>query len=207
MFKRIRDYIYDINDIFIALMIIIVAAGIIVWRSTMIMSYPEYLSAKEAAASNTVTPIENTQPGGSGTSNTGSNTINTSPNTGSENTTENTGTGNSTENTAGQNTVENQGGQSQEGQTGQAQEGQGGTEQSSIPVVRADITIEYGFRGTWYTVADRLIEAGVLSPEDRNPFVNTVEAMDLSRYLQIGTFTVSSDMSDEQMIRCLCGQD
>ncbi len=197
MFKRIRDYIYDINDIFIALMIIIVAAGIIVWRSTMIMSYPEYLSAKEAAASNTVTPIENTQPSGSEGV-----VINVTPNTGGDNTSENTGAGSSTENT-----VENQGGESQEGQTGQAQEGQGGTEQSSIPVVRADITIEYGFRGNWYTVADRIIEAGVLSPEDRNPFYNTVLDLDLSRYLQIGTFTLSSDMSYEQMIRRLCGQD
>ena len=102
MFKRIRDFIYDINDIFIALVIILVAVGIIVWRSTMIMSYPEYLANKEAAAANTVTPID--APLTPATNTTQNVTINTSPNTGSQNTAVQT---NAADNTAENNTAAN----------------------------------------------------------------------------------------------------
>ena len=201
MFKRIRDYIYDINDIFIALMIIVVAVGIIVWRSTTIMAYPEYLAAKEAAA-NTVTPIDAPP---SNTVDQNGVTINVTPNTGGENSSENTGESSTSENTAendtSQNTADSQGGESQTGQ-GEDQSGQ-----VQEPVVTADITIEFGFRGNWYTVADRIIDAGVLKPEARDAFYQTVLDIGLSRNLQIGTFTLSSDMSYEQMIKILCRKD
>ena len=188
MFKRIRDFIYDINDIFIALVIILVAVGIIVWRSTTIMAYPEYLAAKAEAQANTYSPIE-------GPPQIITNTV--------------TPEGNTTENNAG--TTEGQGGETQTDQSetqsteGQPQGGEG-TEGQQTTVVTADITIEFGFRGNWYTVADRIIEAGVLQPEDRNPFYNTVVDLGLGPKLQIGTFTLSSDMSYEQMIKILCNQ-
>ena len=201
MFRRIRDYIYDINDIFIALMIIVVALGIIVWRSTTIMAYPEYLAAKEAAA-NTVTPIDAPP---SNTVDQNGVTINVSPNTDGGNASENTGEGNPSENTE-QNVPDGQSGQTQDGQGDAQGEGQGG-EQNSVPVVTANITIEFGFRGNWYTVADRIIETGVLSAEDRDAFYQTVLETGLSRNLQIGTFELSSDMSYEQMIRRLCRQE
>ena len=188
MFKRIRDFIYDINDIFIALVIILVAVGIIVWRSTTIMAYPEYLAAKAEAQANTYSPIE-------GPPQIITNTV--------------TPEGNTTEN----NTPEGQGGETQtnQGETqsteGQPQGGEGGEGQQTS-VVTADITIEFGFRGTWYTVADRMIEVGLLKEEDRNPFYNTANSnKQYSTGLKIGTFTLSSDMSYEQMIRILCKLD
>ncbi len=45
--KKIKDLIYDYNDIFVALLIIAAAAAIILWRVTDIMAYPEYLAGKE----------------------------------------------------------------------------------------------------------------------------------------------------------------
>lgn len=199
MFKRIRDFIYDINDIFIALVIIIVAAGIIVWRSTVIMSYPEYLANKEAAAADTVTPIDAPLPSSNTTQNV---TINVSPNTGSQNETPNTDSQNTAENTNQQsNTASNTADNTAADQSGQT-DPQGG--EQTKPVVKANITIEFGFRGNWYTVADRIIEAGVISQEERDAFYNTVLDLGLGRNLQIGTFELSSDMTYEQMIKILC---
>ena len=45
--KKIKDLIYDYNDIFVALLIIAVAGAIIFWRVTNIMAYPDYLAGKE----------------------------------------------------------------------------------------------------------------------------------------------------------------
>jgi len=44
--KKIRDFIYDYNDIFVALLIIAVAAIVIVWRVNSIMDYPNYVAEK-----------------------------------------------------------------------------------------------------------------------------------------------------------------
>ncbi len=44
--RKIKDLIYDYNDIFVALLIIAAAAAIIFWRVTDIMAYPEYLAGK-----------------------------------------------------------------------------------------------------------------------------------------------------------------
>lgn len=45
--KKLKDLIYDYNDIFVALLIIAVAGAIILWRVTNIMDYPDYLAGKE----------------------------------------------------------------------------------------------------------------------------------------------------------------
>ncbi|MBR5641466.1 MAG: endolytic transglycosylase MltG [Firmicutes bacterium] len=44
--KKIKDLIYDYNDIFVALLIIAVAGAIIFWRVTNIMAYPDYIADK-----------------------------------------------------------------------------------------------------------------------------------------------------------------
>ncbi|MBR3718790.1 MAG: endolytic transglycosylase MltG [Firmicutes bacterium] len=45
--RKIKDLIYDYNDIFVALLIIAAAGAIIFWRVTDIMAYPDYLAGKE----------------------------------------------------------------------------------------------------------------------------------------------------------------
>lgn len=47
--KKIKDLIYDYNDIFVALLIIAVAGAIIFWRVTNIMAYPDYAAGKAQA--------------------------------------------------------------------------------------------------------------------------------------------------------------
>jgi len=44
--KKLRDLIYDYNDIFVALLIIAAAAAVILWRVGAIMDYPDYIASK-----------------------------------------------------------------------------------------------------------------------------------------------------------------
>jgi len=46
--KKIKDLIYDYNDIFIAILIVILAGIIISWRISDIMAYPKYLAEQTA---------------------------------------------------------------------------------------------------------------------------------------------------------------
>lgn len=50
--NKIRDFFYDHNDILVVLLIVLVAAGLILWRVNVIMEYPK-LAAEEIARSNT----------------------------------------------------------------------------------------------------------------------------------------------------------
>ena len=43
--KKLKDLIYDYNDVFVALLIVIVAAGVLAWRINVVMGYP-FRSAK-----------------------------------------------------------------------------------------------------------------------------------------------------------------
>ena len=48
MIAKIKDFIYDFNDILVALLILAVAFGVITWRVADIMAYPEYLAKQES---------------------------------------------------------------------------------------------------------------------------------------------------------------
>ena len=53
--KRIKDFIHDTNDILLAVIIVLIAAGVIFWRLNIILDYPdkvarENLHAAEEAA-------------------------------------------------------------------------------------------------------------------------------------------------------------
>ena len=195
MFKRIRDFIYDINDIFIALVIILVAVGIIVWRSTMIMSYPEYLANKEAAAANTVTPID--APLTPAVNTTQNVTINISPNTGSQNTAVQTNAADNTaENNTAANTADNQNAQS--GVSGET------NTSSNVPAVTVSLIVDRG--DAWSTIVDRLIRAGLVAPEDRQVFISGVMDLGLSGSGLPGTYELSSNMSYEEMIKIICNK-
>lgn len=43
--RKIRDFIYDYNDVFVAMIIVVAAAVIILWRMSGIMNYNEYLAS------------------------------------------------------------------------------------------------------------------------------------------------------------------
>ena len=195
MIKRIRDFIYDINDIFVALLIVLVAAGIIIWRSSSIMKYPEYLAARQANTANEIVIPDDSRPANNTTpSNQADNTVdpnqnavvppanNVTPNENSVTPPANNVTPNENSVTPPSNEVTPPAGE----------------------VVKASITIEKGFKGGWNTVAERLIAAKLIKAEDKVAFVDKVNKLNLSTRLQIGTFELSSDMTFEQMIKKLC---
>jgi len=47
--NKIKDFIYNFNDLVVAVLILLIACGVIVWRVADIMDYPEYLAAQVAA--------------------------------------------------------------------------------------------------------------------------------------------------------------
>ena len=199
MFKRIRDFIYDINDIFVALVIVIIAAGIIVWRSSNIMSYPQYLQAKiDAGTANSVhfseddlrpTPVDDP-------TNTASNTQDPEktdpadpekdPNKDPENG-EDPSNGGTTDPDPGKD----------------PENGEQNGEDPNKEVVTAVISITSA-KGGWAGVAQKLIDAGLIDADDKAAFVKEVNRLGLATRLQRGNFTLSSDMSFEKMIKTLC---
>lgn len=53
--KSIKDFFHNTNDIMLALIIIVIAAGLIVWRLNVILEYPEKMA--QATTSGTQTEI------------------------------------------------------------------------------------------------------------------------------------------------------
>ncbi len=215
MFKKIRDFIYDINDIFVAIIILAVAAGIIYWRSTSIMAYPAYLAEKNN--SNTIsdidfsdidlepTPVDpgyNYDPENQGSlvdpDNPDSPSIDTSdvPVPGNDNTTNNSNNENSSENDNTSNNAENTNTSENDNTSNNAEN---------------DDTIEFEVPSatSWFAIADRLAEAGLMDNTDsaKIDFVYTAAAMNLDTKLYPGTYTLKKGMSYEEIIRILCRAD
>ena len=49
--RHIRNFLHNINDIVLAVVIVLLAAGIIYWRIQIIMDYPKQLADEQAAVS------------------------------------------------------------------------------------------------------------------------------------------------------------
>lgn len=47
--KGIKDFFHDSNDFILAILIIVMAAGLIYWRLSVIMDYPDKVAAEAAA--------------------------------------------------------------------------------------------------------------------------------------------------------------
>jgi len=60
--KKLRDFIYDTNDIIIAILILVVAAGIIFWRMSAILDYPSKLLGTEDAKTEEPVVDDQTKP-------------------------------------------------------------------------------------------------------------------------------------------------
>lgn len=63
--KKFKDFIYDKNDIIIAVLILAVAALIIFWRLNVILEYPKQLLGNDEP--NVENPVENTGDNSAGT--------------------------------------------------------------------------------------------------------------------------------------------
>lgn len=59
--KKLKDFIYDKNDIIIAALILIAAALIITWRMNVILDYPKQLINNMDSDANATEPADNTE--------------------------------------------------------------------------------------------------------------------------------------------------
>lgn len=59
--EKIKDFIYDKNDILVALLVLVFAALLIWWRMDVIMAYPETVFSDGAAAED---PVQDENPAG-----------------------------------------------------------------------------------------------------------------------------------------------
>ncbi len=50
--RKLRNSFYNISDIFVAVIIVCIAAGLILWRTNIILGYPEKLVAEAFAENN-----------------------------------------------------------------------------------------------------------------------------------------------------------
>ena len=47
--RAIKNFFHDINDILLAVIIVVIAAGVIYWRMGIILDYPRQLAAQQAS--------------------------------------------------------------------------------------------------------------------------------------------------------------
>jgi hypothetical protein len=171
--KKIKDLIYNFNDIFIAILILALAVAIVAWRVDDIMAYPEYVASKEqqqTASQGNVDfsdvdlseqPTENINPNPEDVS--------------SEEPPVDTGN-------------------DQQGQQGQ-QQGQ----QQQPPVGDTKITIPSGSSGS--KIADILAKAGVVPTAQ--DFLNEVKNQGVETKLKAGTFTIPGGATVEEIVKIL----
>ena len=60
--KKLKDFIYDTNDILIALLILVIAAAVIMWRMNVFMDYPKTLLGTEDYESSSSTTVDTVMP-------------------------------------------------------------------------------------------------------------------------------------------------
>lgn len=206
MLKRIRDFIYDINDVFVAIVILLAAAGIIVWRSTAIMAYPDYLAAKNPSSNNVNVDF-------SGIDLTPENVQNINDNL------EYIEPGEETDDPNGQTGEQdpNQGTEDPNSQTGETDPNQGtedpnqgttdpdqGEQQGQTGTVTATITVDAKGE-TWTKVINKLIEAGLMTSDENKAFRAKLSELGLDTKLMPGTYELTNT-SYEDMIKKLCRQ-
>lgn len=186
--NKIKDFIYDKNDLLIALAIVVLAGFVISDRIGAIMDYPSMLTAQAAEQPAVVLPEE--PGGGSGTD-------------------DPSGEGEDA-GTAGEGSGE---GSEGAGTTGEGSEGAGtegaGTEGGSGGVAgqtageptvqQVSIFIEYGSAGS--QIAQLLVDAGLIS--EPAVFYQAVEAAGADTKLQAGSFKIPSNATPEEIVRII----
>ncbi|MBQ2058705.1 MAG: hypothetical protein II488_02940 [Firmicutes bacterium] len=191
--NKIRDLIYDFNDIFVALLIVIVTTGIIVWRVDTIMDYPKYLASKSNEGS-VITSVDMTgvdlnpvevDP----TLNDAPEDIAADPN-GAE------GSGTESGEPAGGTQQGTEGGQAA-GET----PADGGQGQSSFAGLSEDV--KFTIPGGTYAagVAKLLYQAGLI--ESEQAFLDELKAVGKEGSVQAGTFTIPAGSSISDIIKII----
>ena len=213
MLKKIRDFIYDINDIFVAIIILLAAAGIIIWMSTAIMAYPDYLAAKNPPSNSANVDFSGIDLTPENVENITQNLeiidpVDPDPNAQTDPNQGGTEDPNAPADPSQGGTEDpnapadpNQGGT--EDPNAQTDPNQGGEQQPQTGTVTATVTIEKGT--TWKKVVDTLIAAKLLTEEERSAFMSKLAELKLDTKLYPDTYELTNT-SCEDMIKKICRQ-
>ena len=222
MFKRIRDFIYDINDIFVALIILALAAGVIYWRSANIVEYPKYLSEKNHANASSELdfsdidlepePVDtdlNYDPVNQGSlvdpdDPPAENTVDPTdvPVPGGENTADNTNNANNTNNSANTNEADN----SNTAENTNTADNEGNTANNAGNEGPETIEFTVPINPSWIVLADELGELGLIENTDtaKWEFVNTASRLGYDIRLQSGTYELHVGMTQQEILETIC---
>ena len=185
--NKIKDFIYDKNDLLIALAIVVLAGFVIGDRIGAIMDYPSMLTAQAAEQPAVILPEDpgggtgTDDPFGEGEGSEGAGTTGE----GSE------GTGTTGEGSEGTGTE----GAGTEGGSG----GVAGQTAGEPTVQQVSIFIEYGSAGS--QIAQLLVDAGLIS--EPAVFYQAVEAAGADTKLQAGSFKIPSNATPEEIVRII----
>ena len=199
MLKRIRDFIYDINDIFVAIIILLAAAGIIIWRSTAIMAYPDYLAAKNPPSNSSEVDFSGIDLTPENVENITQNIEIIEPSTQDPNAQADPNQGGTQDPNAPADP--NQGGTQDPGT--QTDPNQGGDQPPAGTVTATIIVDTWGNGERWPKIADKLAQAGLIPKEETDAFVETVNKLGYAGKLQPGTYELTNT-SYEDMIKVIC---
>lgn len=172
--NRIKDFIYDKNDLLIALLIVVAAGFLIMSRIDVIMAYPATLSAEvadsggevipEVPDTSVIDPVE-TDPADDpdGTNSGDEEPVGSEPGTGGTNT-------------------------------------DVGDQTTGEPSIRqVSIYIEYGANGS--DIAQLLVDSGLIA--NKNVFYDAVTAAGADTKLQAGSFKIPSNATPAEIIRII----
>ncbi|MGI6733976.1 MAG: hypothetical protein ACOX4J_07405 [Anaerovoracaceae bacterium] len=181
--NKIKDFIYDKNDLLIALLIVLAATFVILSRIEVIMAYPSTLVAEtEAGEGEVVSQLPYVPPENA-------------------NEDEQSSEEGQSEDTSGD---QEDPPQIPPEDPGDTDSGNTDTGVSDPPTNKpsadyVSINIEYGSTGS--DIAQLLINAGLIP--DRQTFYNAVEAAGADTKLQAGNFRIPSNATPEEIIRII----
>lgn len=173
--KKLRDLLYDMNDIFVALLIVVVAAFVIMGRMDAILSYPATLAASLEHTQQTETPPNYYVPEGDEDEAEG-------------------GQGDGESSGEGE---DRQGERDGAGTTGGQSSGTG--QQAETPVTTISVNIAQG--STSSKIAEVLVSAGLMA--NAQQFHDAVSAAHAETKLKAGTFQIPSNATPAEVVSIL----
>lgn len=183
--NKIKDFIYDKNDLLVALIIVALATLVIVFRVDTIMAYPS------SSAGESKPPVTDVQPPDNGETSMGGSDV--SDDDGEAQSGGEDSTGGDGENADGSGTDTDNG---SGGQTGESQTPPDNRPQGEGLV---SIYIEYGATGS--DIAKLLMDAGLV--KTRDDFYDAVRKAGADTKLQAGSFKIPANATPDEIIKII----
>lgn len=185
--KKLKDIFYDVSDIVVSLIIVALIFFVVSWKISDSLAFevniPETTGTTEVASQDpNIVEIQEVTEGDS-----------TGTEVGSE------ATNQTSDQTSGQSSNETAGTDTSGSTSSDAKPG--GTQVNMVGVTK-EIEIQSGSSG--YSIGKLLAEAGLVA--DTSTFIKRVEELGLGAKLRSGTFSLSTDMSLDEVIYKISGQ-